>query len=186
MIAQSPQSLAGQGAQLPKLADSLSERLKAPCRFLNPFAGLPSRMPEEDMDAQSQLPSPWAAALGAIRTETFLLDADNNTANDVDGCNQKTGNRVTANKLRGTIHGTEEIRFSRDLFTPPAGIRFIDQPGVETWNGMTIDQQRRALVAHPGAGGQAHRNATVGAGLTAGHSQPLAQAPVISVPSKSA
>ncbi|MFW5698455.1 MAG: pilus assembly protein PilM [Planctomycetota bacterium] len=66
--------LAGEGAQIPHLVPALAERIHAPCRALNPFAGQISRLGTSDMDQQAQLPSPWTSAIAAARCERRLLD----------------------------------------------------------------------------------------------------------------
>ncbi len=66
--------IAGEGAQIPHLTAALAERIHAPCRPLNPFVGLISRLGTSDMDQQAQLPSPWTSAIAAARCENRLLD----------------------------------------------------------------------------------------------------------------
>lgn len=67
--------LAGAGAQVVGFAETLRERANLPVRLINPFSGVLSALPSEDMDRLAGLPSPWTAAIGASQATTFELDA---------------------------------------------------------------------------------------------------------------
>lgn len=66
--------VAGAGAQVPGLVEVLRERFDGTVHVLNPFAGLVSQLPAEALDDCSQLPSPWAVALGCGRPKRLPLD----------------------------------------------------------------------------------------------------------------
>jgi Type IV pilus assembly protein PilM len=67
--------LSGAGAQVYGFINALSERMNMPVRPLNPFAGNNISAPQEQLDRQAALPSPWAAGLGIARSTTVTLDA---------------------------------------------------------------------------------------------------------------
>lgn len=67
--------LAGAGAQAPGFAEALKERAGVPVRLLNPFSGVLSTLPAEDMDRHAALPSPWTAAIGVAQAKRLELDA---------------------------------------------------------------------------------------------------------------
>lgn len=66
--------VAGSGARVPGFVDTLAERLHAPARLLNPFAGRVHGVPAGDMDALAQLPSPWCTVVGAACAPHLELD----------------------------------------------------------------------------------------------------------------
>lgn len=68
-------SLAGSGAQVHAFAEAVAERAGIPTRPFNPFAGLTTTLPLEEMDRQAALPSPWAATLGGAGTARLVIDA---------------------------------------------------------------------------------------------------------------
>jgi hypothetical protein len=68
-------ALAGAGAQVHAFAEAIAERSGIPTRPFNPFAGLSSALPGEEMDRQSGLPSPWAAAIGGAVASRLVVDA---------------------------------------------------------------------------------------------------------------
>ena len=68
-------ALAGAGAQVHAFAEAIAERAGIPTRPFNPFAGLTSTLPNEEMDRQAGLPSPWAAALGGAVANRLVVDA---------------------------------------------------------------------------------------------------------------
>ena len=68
-------ALAGAGAQTHGFVEAIAERSGIPAKPFNPFAKLGSALPSEEMDRQAGLPTPWAAALGAVQAQRLLLDA---------------------------------------------------------------------------------------------------------------
>lgn len=67
--------VAGAGALVHGFSRHIADRLQgASVRLLNPFAGLLSAMPAEQMDAVAALPSPWTIALGTAAAEAYELD----------------------------------------------------------------------------------------------------------------
>jgi hypothetical protein len=68
-------ALAGSGAQIHGFVEAIADRSGIPAKPFNPFAKLGSALPPEEMDRQAGLPTPWAAALGAVQAQPVLLDA---------------------------------------------------------------------------------------------------------------
>lgn len=68
-------ALSGAGAQVHGFAEAVAERAGIPTRPFNPFAGITSALPVEEMDRLGGLPSPWAPVLGAAVTARLAVDA---------------------------------------------------------------------------------------------------------------
>ncbi len=66
--------LAGAGAQVHGFTTILAERGSLPVRVLNPFAGVLSSLPNDLLDRQAALPSPWTVAIGVSQTKVCELD----------------------------------------------------------------------------------------------------------------
>jgi hypothetical protein len=64
----------GAGAQVHGCVEHLHERLHSTVRLLNPFAGILSTMPSEQLDRIAALPSPLTVALGTAGADAFELD----------------------------------------------------------------------------------------------------------------
>ncbi len=60
-----------------------------------------------------------------------LEDADQESGDDVDGGNQDGGDGVALVEAGGAVHGAVEFRVARDLLAPGAGLRLVDQAGVQ-------------------------------------------------------
>ncbi|MBA2479052.1 MAG: pilus assembly protein PilM [Planctomycetes bacterium] len=73
--------ISGAGAQVVGFVDTLRERTGLPVRLLNPFSGMLTTLPSEQLDRLSALPSPWAVAIGAAQTAQPELDALNDERN---------------------------------------------------------------------------------------------------------
>ncbi len=67
--------LAGGGAQLHGVAETVAARTGLPVRLLNPFAGMTAALPADTVDRHAQLPSPWTVLLGVAQAKTLELDA---------------------------------------------------------------------------------------------------------------
>ena len=71
-----------------------------------------------------------------------LHDAHEQAADDVDGQDEDAGDGVAAHEFGGTVHGTVEVGFLRDLLAPALGFAFVDQAGVE------VGVDRHLLAGH--------------------------------------
>ncbi len=72
--------ISGAGAQAIGFTDALKDRLGMPVRLLNPFSGVLSGLPQDELDRASALPSPWTPAIGSAMSKVIELDADGGRA----------------------------------------------------------------------------------------------------------
>jgi len=63
--------------------------------------------------------------------ESVLRYPDEQTAHNVDQQNKHASDRITADKLRGTVHGAEKIGLLRDFFSSLKGSFLIDHAGIQ-------------------------------------------------------
>jgi hypothetical protein len=66
--------LAGAGARIAGVPAAMEERLKAPVRLLNPFAGRLFDLQQTQLDAEARLPSPHSVVIGAAGADSLCLD----------------------------------------------------------------------------------------------------------------
>ena len=61
----------------------------------------------------------------------MLEHTNHDTANEIDYQNHDAGNRVSAHKLRSTVHGTKEVGFLRHIRTPRLGFALLNNSSIE-------------------------------------------------------
>ena len=73
----------------------------------------------------------------------MLEHTNHHTAHEIDYQNHDAGNRVSAHKLRGTVHGTKEVRFLRHIGTPCLRLVLLNDSGIEVRvNGHLLTRHR--------------------------------------------